>query len=388
MFEALSTGRTILGAAMLGLVLAPGAVSAQDQTPEDSLAVTTGIIEGLQRLFPGGEGQPKLTWDEVVFGVPEDGAHAVTLRGIYIDQPDGTIFGLDALQLSVIPQGDGVYAFETVLPARAVWADQQGNPLVTATIDGEELSGVWARPFNTFLKLDLEIGEILITANGQPPRLTIEDVVLSLDLEEEVEGRYSGPSRVAVGDLALVGAGNMPLAAFDEVAFDTRFTRVDIAQVNLLAAQVEAMRGSVEPARLVDMLVRNEGLIGGMSIGFSAKEVMAINPDDGAKGMVGEVELGLDVTGLDIGETSMSLTYNHKGLATVPAPGDSDVLPAEAAFELALATLPNTVLLETLNTAVEILFGRGQATARAIATAQDGLDAVTGIFDDMKAKAQ
>ncbi len=384
MFQGFRLARLTMAASIVATGLLPvHDIKAQTPSSEDTLAITTGIIDGLRQLFPGGSGRPALSWDEVVFGVPDDDTHAVTLRGIYIDEPDGTVVGLDEMQLAVEIVADGTYAFETVLPTRVVWADQAGNPILTANVDGQRFNGVWSRPFNTFLQLDLLFDEIEVTAADQPPRLSVENLAVTLDLNQDDGTRYSGPGTFTFGDLEVSGLDGSRLASFDELGLAVTFSRIDLAGVNAFTQQIEAMGRGVDPFELLALIEASDDLVGGTQIALSASDVMAVNPDDGVKGMVGSLRFGLDIQGLDGDETEFSVDYGHDGLATEPPPGSQDVVPASAAFAVAMATLPKALLFETARSALQVLFVDGPYRAEALSIAQDGLDAATDLFDNI-----
>ncbi|MGD9537049.1 MAG: hypothetical protein AB7P52_04765 [Alphaproteobacteria bacterium] len=282
------------------------------------------------------------------------------------------------IELAVLPQGDGRYAFDVAMPQRFE-ALEHGVPEGAVTISTYKIGGIWAAEVGSLVKLDLSLAGIEV--QDLTPETTNFGAVLGtldarLDYSKGVDGLWSGTSSLNLAGLKVHTedspgeSDDFMLAALESSSTTKGW---DWNTWHKLAAKLEqsvtpgATPLTDEEKKALANEVRsinwgaNDGVmtLKGLSVGAAGEHLFDL----------GEFtwKLGFDGAN-DAGPLSMRLSM--AGLAVTENELPPNLAPSKAAFDVTLEQFPMRAFLGSMLS--QFIVATSMAPESAPAPAEEG----------------
>ncbi len=121
-----------------------------------------------------------------------DGTVVGILPRLSFKGTDGGAAVLDPITLKFSNGGDGLVNVEATLPSTMSVKDKAGKVEGEIKIGSQTIKGVWVEKLQSMDKLDMRLGNIVVTSPGEPGQGKIEQIAISGGLTPKGSGLYDG----------------------------------------------------------------------------------------------------------------------------------------------------------------------------------------------------
>ncbi|HEY8963874.1 MAG TPA: hypothetical protein VIN59_05350 [Alphaproteobacteria bacterium] len=240
--------KLLLALVMLGLSMPAYAAPAVTQEGAAALKKLSEAALAKQESSLKSAGLTLIKQGDVV--VEEAGTYyAVTSPNLSLKMPDGVTRNIGMIAINAIPTDDPkIYKMAVALPTPIVDTDAAGNTVGTLTIGSQTMNGSFNFDAQNFTSVTGDYKNIVSTRNNGE-HLTIGSLGIRMDLTDQGQGLWSGPTNIAVADMTYKNAlgGEYNVKQSD---LSAKLDRADLLSVNLFKIKLQqAMSGAPGPQR-------------------------------------------------------------------------------------------------------------------------------------------
>jgi len=350
-------------------IVAEEMAEAHEERPADRLRRTAEAA-----LSGFAEGESHFDY-ELVITEAADGSMVSTIRGLRLVMAEG-VWEIGDIVHAYVPVGGDAYAVTGRLPETTTVHDDKGNRVGGTILGHQSFEGVYRLDLNLWESLTGELGGIGIALHPRgedPVDIAIDRIALDMTMTEDAPGKWSGPARTRIEAMTFLDETG-EIGRIDTIVMELEQRGIDYVffQALSLARAAFEQRFGADPdmadpmvkatleelARPVLALARERApLVGDMG---GSIEIIGISGRDDESDLpftMDRVRFALFGRGLDAATGSLSIAYEHEGLA-MEAPGAAqDYLPREMAFIVRLDQLPvgdgGTMVLELLEGGID-----------------------------------
>ncbi|HYH19311.1 MAG TPA: hypothetical protein VD995_11905 [Azospirillum sp.] len=372
-----STSRTLAALALAAGTAAAVPALAQSAAPgsaapavatavsaEGAQAIAAAVDAGLRKWFPADALDGSMLWKGTTTATPSGDHYQVSLPFLSLVNDDKARLDVGVIRLAVKPLADGNHQVGIALPPSMPHFDAKGAPEGAMTIGRQQIFGVWAPRFQTFLSLDAAVGTVGIVNNKGQAKLRLADVAGKVDLKADGAGpnTYSGSSSFTLGGLQAHDEKGVSVANIGTMAIEATYGRLDLERLARLtdpapppapvAAPAPAPRtnppanGAPAPAPLPPMpaVPELQGLFGGAGFTLRLEDIAFTDTDDGSRFGWKQMRMQGGVDDLDKPMSRATLGFSQNGLAIEPLPGPGEFMPQSIEFALSMGKVPTAAL--------------------------------------------
>ncbi len=288
-----------------------------------------------------------------IVDVSEDAGGAISF-----DVRDIILFGHDVVWrigdvgLVLVPDGPGRYRATLRLPRTTSLYDGERALIGGTTLGSQRCVGTYVPGIDSWTDSDCLFTDLFF--HGTFPyegefRLSVDQVALRSSLQEDRDGKWSGPGSMSVEGvrLSVDGFEGLGLARFNAEGAYGGWDLVFLAAASEAFQEMESTgppdeeRMKETAARLADMAMARAPLMESMSMTVVLTDFFLRDPDSLDEVSFDALNLAMTMEGLDTDAASLVVEYAHDGLA-IPASGlDADLAPHAFDLRLALRDLPS-----------------------------------------------
>lgn len=308
-----------------------------------------------QKILKNLKGQGGLTYEGEVVVEQAGTYYAVTLPHISIQHVDSSRLEIGMVAINAAPHDkDGQWKMSVATPTPIILMDADQQQKMRLDIKAQQTVGIWDENLDYFAKLDADYQDIALSMNYEEYVLSIPHLKIRYDLDQDEQGRWSGPSHVTAKDINL----NFPAiglqAKTDELKVEFHIDQYDPAIMKNYREQVIALAESSADApgkspsgghimgmhsMIFDTLARAGN---GFTSQYSASGIHFTGPEDSAIELkIDKSHLGFDMTDLLTNDVGMALRLGYNGLTSSSTqPEFKDIQPSDVHIDLRLQKLP------------------------------------------------
>jgi len=349
------------------------AVASTAVTAEGAQAIAAAVEAGIRKWFAADVTDGSVLWKGTTTATASGDHYQVSLPFLSLVNDDKSRLDVGVIRLAVKPLADGNHQVGIALPPSMPHFDSKGAPEGAMTIGRQQVFGVWAPRFQTFLSLDAALGAIGITNNKGQARLNLADVAGKVDLKADGAGpnTYSGASSFTLGGLKAHDEKGVPVGSIGTLAIDATYGRLDLERLAKLTDSVPAAApaaaptpspqaapqatpsasGAPAPAPLPPMpaVPDVQGLFGGAGFTLRLDDIAFTDTDDGTRFGWKQARLQGGVDDLDKPMARATLGFSQNGLSFEPLPGPGEFLPQSIEFAMSMGKVPTAALSQAFS---------------------------------------
>ncbi|HEY0834645.1 MAG TPA: hypothetical protein VGE72_12115, partial [Azospirillum sp.] len=214
----------------------PPAAASTAVSAEGAQALASAIDAGLRTWFPADAMDGTLRWKGTTAAVPTGDHYQVSLPFLSLVNEEGSRLDVGIIRLAVKPLADGTQQVGISLPPSMPSFEADGAPEGAMTIGRQQIFGVWAPRFQTFLSLDAAVGAIGVDGAKGQAMLRLAEVLGKVDLKADSPGAdtYSGTSSVTLGGLLAHDKKGATVARIGTMAAEATYGKLDLARLAAL----------------------------------------------------------------------------------------------------------------------------------------------------------
>lgn len=358
---------------ILGLALISSSLAQAQGNEEARLkAIFTKMLEG-QKTATAASGDEFITEGEIQI---EDAGnyYAVTLPNARLKTASGNVIDIGMIAVNASSQpaaanGAGQWKMTIALPTPFAVKDALGQPLMTLSIGGQKVSGIWNETLEAFTTLDAQYTGLKLEDAAQQVGGSLAALHFSSSLQETKPGKWSGPVHVKLEGLEV----NLPVQRM-KISLKSGSAQMDMLDYDLAA--IKAARTSITSAAsplqaVLDLLTKNgEGLK--MLLNLQQFEVIAPQPEQEAMGKfsIATGALSVGFSGFTQDKVTAKIGLDYRGLDPRPLSAHlQNLVPREAHLDWELKNLP----LQKLSATVQNTLAGTAANAASPAMQQIGM---------------
>ncbi|MDE0417027.1 MAG: hypothetical protein OXI95_08860 [bacterium] len=288
-----------------------------------------------------------------VVDVSEDAGGAISLvvRDIALSGPD-FVWAIGEAGLDLVPDGPDRYRSTLRLPRTTSLYDDGGALLGGTSLGSQRCVGSYVPDVDAWTDSDCLFTDLIF--HGTFPyegefRFSVDQVALRSSLQEDRDGKWSGPGSMSVEGvrLALNGFDGLGLARLDaEVAYGG-WDLVFLAAATEAFQEIEGTEPPGEDwmeetaARLADLAMARAPLMESVSMTVDLSDFFLRDPDSLQEFSFDAVNFGTVMEGLDTDAASFVVEYGHAGLTVPVGSLEGDLVPHDVDLRLAFRDLPS-----------------------------------------------
>lgn len=249
-----------------------------------------------------------------------DGTVVGKLPRLSFKGTDGGSAVLDPITLKFSNGGDGLVNVEATMPSTMAVKDKDGKVEGEIKIGSQTLKGVWVEKLQSIDKLDVRLGNIVVTSPGEPGQGRIEQIAITGGLTPKGSGLYDGKYQMALTNFVADDPSDK--------------TTMKMAGINVVATMVGArMEDWAKAAKEVGYTLSNPDIFKAWTGGELDPKMIAFlkrMPD-----FMGTVEYTYALNGLEMvkdGKTEFALKTSSFGFGA--GPDDAGLTKVKMSFGL------------------------------------------------------
>jgi hypothetical protein len=256
--------------------------------------------------------------------------------------------------LSVTPRDGGLFGVSVTLPNKITIQsldeeEEDYKDSATIALGRQTFTGTWSASLETLLAMDGAFNDIAITSPDGKGAVTIGAVTLKQDLKADGPTTWSGPSTIAVSNIAALDEKKREAFKIAGLSVENVYTRADFTKISALQAMAQRVTATGKPPNVADVLPTLRGVIGGFTSSMSLTGLSGSDSADGSKVDLGQLTFTGGVTDLDQDFSTVSLGMTARDFTITPSVAPTAFTPKTVEFGLSVAKLPNAALWQGLS---------------------------------------
>lgn len=309
--------------------------------------------------------------------------YAVTLPYVTLNYNDGAKFEVGLIAINAAPhEKEDEWKMTFALPTPMNFIDETGEKSFQVNIGAQRASGVWNGSLGYFSKLDANFQTISMSDAGQKMEIKIPAVRTVYDLDENDQGKWSGPVYLTMdgmsidtadmkGFLSLGKTGiNMEMFDYDPSALKTYQSKLE--KIFASEAEKTPSPSSDDISGLIDSLVAMMG--NGMTSEYQIENLVIrgdkIEEGEGEGGYqtvrLDKANMGFDMTGFLDNKVALDLRLGYNGFDISPMPEDMpDLAPRTFNLDFSLQNIPFREIADMGRNSAEMAISNPQMAGMA-----------------------
>jgi hypothetical protein len=323
-----------------------------------------------------------------------DGTVVGKLPRLSFKGTDGGSAVLDPITLKFSNGGDGLVNVEAILPSTMSVKDKTGKVEGEIKIGSQTLKGVWVEKLQSIDKLDMRLGNIVVTSPGEPGAGKIDQIAITGGLTPKGSGLYDGKYDMTLTNFVAddpTDKSVMKMASIKVVTTMTGARMEDWAKAAKEAGYTlsnpdifKAWTGGELDPKMIAFLKRMPDFMGTIDYTYALNGLEMVKD--------GKTEFGLKNTSFTFGAgpDNAGLTKIKMGFAAGGMSGTSEepMLPPEAdvqdaSMELEASGVPGRKLWEIYMDALPKLQAEAKKAAADTAKGADATTAGTAALEQV-----
>jgi hypothetical protein len=281
--------------------------------------------------------------------------YAVTLpyTKIAYDNGDQADIGMISINAS---EGDapGQWKMRVAVPTPIIVTDKVGKEVTRITLGGQRAAGIWDESLKSFIKLDAQYKDIVITGIDGTLKIPQTDIVY--DFTKDAANKWSGPGSVTFKNIEMAYKNNAGTMKAGELKVDFSVDQYDSNAINQYREKLAALSETIKkdgpnakPSQAYTSAIANamadfimaagNGMkinyqVTGLSIARAAMPGLEAQTIEIPKGF-----FGLDLNGFNKGSVHFGVKAGYDGLLITPMP-EGGLTPSEMNLDIALEKVP------------------------------------------------
>ncbi len=300
----------------------------------------------------------RIVYQGEVIVEPSDEYYAITLPHTSIVYPKGSRLELGMVSMNAVPHDQaGQWKMTVALPTPIILFDKAGAPKLQMDIGGQISAGIWHEELEYFTKLDARYQDIKIKNADKTFVTTIPEAEILYDLNEDEEGRWSGPLQGTLRNVAMnsEGPGKGSITMTELKLGVKLFSYIPEAvkdyKEKLMTMAEAGSDGEVNPEYISSLYKMIVTLLGNSGDGFTAQyEVSGLDilrrgesEDEPNKTVhFDKLHIGFDLTGFLKNQVKMALRFGFDGFKGPPSDDESmnRIIPTTTRMDIQLNNIP------------------------------------------------
>jgi hypothetical protein len=303
-----------------------------------------------------------LKYEGEVTVIQHDGYYQVTLPAYTID-PDmgGIVIDIGKVVMNVVPEGDDLLNKSIALPTPVVMKNAEGTELWRLDIGKQKSQAQYVPSIQVTPKYNYSLQGVKLTI-ADAGTLSIDDLVLMMNLERDENGYYSGPSKYEIKGIKFQADHGEDRVNIGSIVLDGPSEACDMAG---LTAYMKGL-GKVDPAQMAPEEIGkflgslwNEVLqfcdSGGLNFSMKDLEILSKEPDGTEQAIRLEAfGFGLSLHDMRSEKNTLGTTATLKGLS-IPCLRDEcrKFLPRVFEYKMKIVDLPAKALFAILLSTIQ-----------------------------------
>lgn len=349
-------------AGTMGIAAVAVSAAAWGQATEEGAAE---IRQGLQEWIDTRLGQEEgveITFDGEIEVVPADDIYDITIPRATVTMGDGDVsVVIDPIEIEAVPLENGWYEATWVIPDTYVFENTRLNETATVTIGSQEGSGVFAPQYETFMVLDADLQDIVMTPPEDQGELSLGLIGIAADSEEVDAGVYDSVFEITLEDLNFRDENTGETFSLGRMALDGSGSALNMDEYVSFARSLDEIMQDLEGddaassamfTRFSELIEQTSTLFDGMAFNLTFQDVNVVEAEQTVTVEEGGYSVYID--GLTEDSSTLGLAFDLTGVQVDPAPEEARFMPQETVVRLALVDLPNDQLLEILQSFLQL----------------------------------
>lgn len=352
--------------------------SAAEPTEDGARALHAHLTELIATMLLSEDGDvsyPSL--DKLAVTVSGDG-YDVLLPGGPIEFGDDIAVTLQDLPARMVPVRDGWYeaTWDIAGPITVTDPSDDEDGRVDITFEQLRGEGLYAADYLSFLRLDVALGDFLVTPEGEDGALRIDLLEIFSDSQPIDGDRFDSASRGRLVGLSLTDDGE-EVVRIAEIGFEGTVADADLAAIGLAQRRFSDLMQDDERLgddgkrisryhQLAELIEEIGYPIDGMEFSYFVNGVHFA--DEGFAGPelyeLSHGQFGAGITGLRGATSTITVDFETAGLTATELP--SPLSPRLVELRLALRDLPNAELMELVQDGLMVAGDAGPNLAMTI----------------------
>ncbi|MFP4098353.1 MAG: hypothetical protein ACLFP8_04500 [Alphaproteobacteria bacterium] len=338
-----------------------------------------------------------IIYDGTLTVEPQDGYYATTFPHIYIsgpehqesyaqeNPPEKVVFDIGAIKMNLMPsEKPENWKATIVLPQEMTMYDALKGTAdpdrFTLTFNEQRSIGLYNEKLGYFTKMDMNLLGLTFMTGEQAQDSRLGGVQFYTNLEEQENGRFSGPGHFLLSGLHIAQPDQDTLVEIGEIKLD--FSMEDLKMPDITAYKEKILKHketiqnlqleNPEEAQQINAQNIHEMVkdiydfdMSGLSAAYSAKDISIKAPDNTTSQSADETptryqsthldnaKIGVVLSGLKTNQGTYGLELTYSGLKTTPQnPEMSDILPKELKTEITAQNIPYNSLGTLIDNAI------------------------------------
>lgn len=292
--------------------------------------------------------------------------YAVTLPSIKIKGENGRLVDIGMFSVNAAPheKNPKLWKMTIAAPTPVLFYDEKGKPDAELHIGAQNFSGIWHEDYAAFIKMNAGYKDIKLTGGKDKGSAFVPMVNISFDLNEDKEGRWSGPAAISFEDINMVSntGSSLKIKNLKMKEFLDRI-KLDLGREieHALALQAPEETESAVLDRLVEILGTAAN---GFRLSYELNDLVLTSPDlseiqqGPEKTTLSKALFDLDMKGFLENDVSLNLKLGSEDFVTESMPAQLEgIFPENFALDLAIEHIPFKDIIAT-----------GVSTSRGLAT--------------------
>ncbi|GJL85208.1 MAG: hypothetical protein DHS20C02_09830 [Micavibrio sp.] len=303
----------------------------------------------------------KLIYQGDVIVEPSDEYYAVTLPHVSILYPKGQRLELGIVSVNAVPHDqEGQWKMTVAMPTPIILFDKSGAPALQLDIGSQLSAGIWHEELEYFTKLDARYQDIKIESPDGTFRTAIAEAEILYDLNEDDQGRWSGPLKGTIRKIAMNfektgGTITMKEAKLGVELFSYIPQAIKDYKEKLIAMAEAGSDGNVSSQHITGLYNMIVELLGNAGDGFTAQYEVSdlditrpVDPDTESEEKrlesfhFGKLSMGFDLTGFLNNQVKLALRFGFNDLKAPPSDDESmkGIMPTTGHIDVQLNDIP------------------------------------------------
>ncbi len=331
-----------------------------------------------------------------------DGTVVGKLPRFSFKSTDGGSAVVDPITLKFSNGGEGLVNVEATMPSTMSVKGKDGKVEGEIKIGSQTLKGVWIEKLQSIDKLDMRLGNIVVTSPGEPGSAKIEQIAMTGGLTPKGGGLYDGRYDMVVKNFVAddpTAKSMMKMGAINVVATMTGARMEDWAKAAKEAGYTlsnpnifKAWAGGELDPKMIAFMKRMPDYMGTVEYTYSLNGMEMVQ-DGKTQFALKNTSFGFGAGPDNAGLTKIKMGFSAGGMAGAPEdpmlPPEADV--QDASMELEASGVPGRKLWEIYMDALPALQAEAKKAATDTAKGGDataaGAAALEQVGTDLSAKA-
>lgn len=280
--------------------------------------------------------------------------YAVTLPHLSFNAPNGMKTEIGIIAANMKPEGrPDLWKMALALPSPMTFFNYDGTPLTTVKVGKQHLKGLWHEKLSGFVKMDMAYEDFTFDIADSDVKVSLPAVTAQTDMEEDANGKWSGPTVISVKGLTTESASEGAKFSLEEASVTASTTGLSpdaMQNYNQKSEEFLAqMIGNPEPSpeMVVSLLELYNGMMDSATADLKLKNLSFTAPD--VSFSLGSVVYGFDLKDLMADKASLAYRIGYGDLDIPTLPEDmKQFVPAEMSLDFRVAELPIAEIFEVL----------------------------------------